>query len=217
MLWLKVSQHKEKPLHLGCIYRPPSSPAAYWEKLECVLSQVDGDDIVLMGDLNVDFLSPTSDLFNSLNCSVLLPFGLQNVIQAPTLISTSQNSSLDVILTNMVAVHSGTVVSCDLSDHSLVHAIPGCSFSSDDENSTNQYVRHRRDFSHFDQNEFCNVLLSYGISEFSTDNSYPMWLEWSTKFTTSLDTIAPGKRVYCLRQRRCQFMTTDLLQLIRDR
>ena len=163
LLWLKVFLHKEKPFHLGCIYRPPSSPAAYWEKLESVLSQVDGEIIVLMGDLNVDFLSPTSYLFNSLNRSVLLPFGLQNVIQAPTRISTSRNSSrsLDVILTNMVAVNRGTVVSCDFTDHSLVHAIVGCASSSDVENRTNQHVRDRRDFSPFDKNEFCNVLLSY--------------------------------------------------------
>ena len=54
-------------LNVGCLYRPPDERVQFWTTLEEVLEPLEGSDIVLLGELNVDTLDKTHPQFSYLN------------------------------------------------------------------------------------------------------------------------------------------------------
>ena len=87
------------------MYRPPSADQSFWKK--ATLEGAEREEIVLLGDLNVDFLQPSSANFSHLKEALLLPLSLSNLIAQPTGFAKNSHTSLDVVLTNCDKVHSG--------------------------------------------------------------------------------------------------------------
>ena len=214
LLWVRLHLRKRgSGLLVGCVYRPPSADASFWTKVEELLEGAEGEEILLLGDLNVDFLQPDSASFAHLKRSLLLPLDLTNLITEPTRFSKNGHSSLDVLLTNTGKLHSGSLKDCDLSDHCLVTAHLDCD-STLSRNFRPSFFR--RDFRQFDPDTFPGLLRNSSLSHFESDDVNAMWSEWSGKFLEVLDVVAPMK-CYTPKRKKCPFMTAELLQLIHQR
>ena len=114
MLWIELSLRKQK-ITIGCLYQPPNSSVQLWSDLEDALEGLEGSEIILLGDLNVDVLNKSDPNFGHLNstCSILQ---LDILVFTPTRFS----KCLDVILTNSPHVTFSNVYPVDFSDHALV-------------------------------------------------------------------------------------------------
>ena len=221
MLWLTSRRRRNAaPFHLGCLYRPPNSPASFWTSLAQELTELQGNSLVLMGDLNVDSLQPTSQLYSSLFTYFLLPFNFLNCIHDPTRVCPKSSSSIDYILSNTDAVSGGIVHDFEHSDHCLVCATlttpDPYSFPTD----CNQRLP-SRDFSNTDIKQLETLLESANLCNFSLSSSVNSMVdEWTSKVDSVLDLVAPYKPPKHYRhapRRKCPFVTSELQALIRRR
>ena len=202
LLWVRIlSSNVGRGLLVGCIYRPPSSGVEYWQKLGATLEGAENEEMVLLGDLNVDFLKKSTAPYHHLQDAVLLPLNLNNVINSATRFTSHGSSSLDVVLSNTDSIHSGEVIDTEISDHALVMAKYRRATTQP---PSRRCQRMRRDLRHLDVDRFANLLCSAGLSEFSHDDADGMWQEWQTKFTQALDKAAPLQSV-AVSNKRCSF------------
>ena len=84
-LWIEILLENTSPLLICFLYRPPDSPTDWYDKfqaeVECASSF--SSNIILIGDLNIDFLKPLSQIWQN----ILESFGLCQRIKEPTRIS----------------------------------------------------------------------------------------------------------------------------------
>ena len=216
LMWLRAGTGKDSTL-FGCIYRPPSEPVEFWNRLATSTEQLDGENIVLLGDINVDFLRQTSSAFHHLKDTLLLPCRLANKVTEATRITGSTRTSIDCILTNIDRVPSASVVDCEFSDHRLViTSVPVPIMDARSNTTTHQT---RRDYRNFNAQRFCDMLLSSDLHIFTSRTPDLMLDEWTGKVNAVLDIIAPyvTRKHRKSRRKNCPFMTSPLLALIRKR
>ena len=128
--------------------------------------------ILVLGDLNMNFLQSDSALFSHLNRTMLLPLQLTHLITQATRFSKGGQAGLDVVLSNSDKLHSGSVRDCDVSDHCLVTATLDCD-SHLVKNTPPMYFR--RDFRQFDRNTFQLLLQNTDLSQFDSYDVNEMW------------------------------------------
>ena len=119
LLWVRIPlRGRHRGLLVGCIYRPPSAGVDYWQLLEETMEGAEEEEIVLLGDLNVDFLKPASPSLRHLHQALLLPLNLSNLITGTvTRFYKGSCTSLDVVLSNSESLNSGLVADTDVSIH----------------------------------------------------------------------------------------------------
>ena len=77
----------------------------------------DYENIIVIGDLNIDLTNPSTDTFNLLS-ELCANFNLKNLIKGITCNKSEQGSSIDVILTNKPRSFFNTnITETGLSDH----------------------------------------------------------------------------------------------------
>lgn len=117
LVWLKLSTARSF-IHLACTYRPPNSPASYWDKLSASLSKVldlGHSPVFILGDLNNNYFENVNDLKQ-----LAIVYNLSQLIDQPTRIPS--NTLLDPILTNSPnTVLSSGVLDPFCSDHKPVY------------------------------------------------------------------------------------------------
>lgn len=119
-----VVYDKINNVYFLCIYRPPSGAIGeFLNRLEMLLSRLHGSDILLAGDLNIDYLDKNAsqtqnltDLFLSLNFKML--------IEDPTRITEGSSTLIDYFSVNFWDKHlcEATVLPSGLSDHEAILA-----------------------------------------------------------------------------------------------
>ena len=224
MLWVQLQgkSSASELLIIGCTYRPPSAPVSYWSTLSTALLPLQGLDVVMLGDLNADFLLnpiPSTSL-RHLQTDIMLPLNLQNRIADPTRVTSTSSSSIDCILSNVDSVSDGVVLPSPISDHSLVLA----RYTEPTAGSfCRTHTRATRNFQQFDLQRFETLLHNSNLMQFSSSDVDSMLEEWECKFVQALDVVAPPVPSRPIPRRHqpkgptCPFMTTELLQLIEQR
>ena len=105
------------------IYRPPSSDLTdFFEKLELSLNKAfsNYDNIIIMGDINIDTHDPTDCGYDKL-ISLCETFDLKNLIKDKTYFANTHKSSSDVILTNRPrSFQHSLTYETGLSDHNHI-------------------------------------------------------------------------------------------------
>lgn len=118
---MSVKSGKSK-IAIGCIYRPPSIPASCLNDMELILSYLNSeyDELILTGDLNLNFLQPSPHVNHF--CNILNTFDMHQIIKAPTRITLTSSTLLDVIcLNNSCKVIVSGTEDLDFTDHSLIY------------------------------------------------------------------------------------------------
>lgn len=123
-LWILANINNKK-VAFGVVYRPPNLKISSLDMLEEVLTYVVGesDDVILAGDLNVDFSKKDSCnyiyLQNIFDC-----FNLIQLIQEPTRIAESSSTLIDIICTDQQekVIECGTIDLLNMTDHFLTYA-----------------------------------------------------------------------------------------------
>ena len=114
-LWLCIKYKNYKVL-LGALYKPPT---VSYTNLMCLATiGVQFDYAILLGDLNIDFLSQNID--RKFLMDICESFKLTQVINEPTRISRSSSSLIDRELS---VLDTGTVEMYNMTDHRLTYCI----------------------------------------------------------------------------------------------
>ena len=125
-LWLKIQVRNLKSIIICTVYRPLDTPLTCWENdLTTTLIYALSLDkpVYIMGDLNCNLLSTECRELKSLT-SFYESFNLSQLIAAPTRVTESSWSLLDVILASQTKqVVKAGVMDSSISDHDMVFAI----------------------------------------------------------------------------------------------
>lgn len=105
-------------------YKPPTvSPAAYLQQLSDIIKSVNSKELVILGDINMDW---SDNLSKSLKATAS-KLGLSQLIKNPTRICKTRNSILDLIFTNQPAKYGiAGIINTSVSDHSFIFAVRKC-------------------------------------------------------------------------------------------
>ncbi|XP_031330766.1 uncharacterized protein LOC116161527 [Photinus pyralis] len=149
-LWISITINKIK-VAVGVVYKPPNVSTTHLNELELTLSHLtlESNEIILLGDINVDFLTNNNSL-KYLN-NILEIYNLHQIISDPTRITNTSSTLIDVICVNKTrkVLNSGTMDAENISDHRLVH----CTIDLDVEKPTNRKLI-MKDFRNFIPEEF---------------------------------------------------------------
>ena len=123
ILWLEIRFDKSQCL-LGVVYRPPDSPAAFWEDFQSVIDMAklcDISNIIITGDLNSD---PNTNNGNKLK-TFIERNNLYMHIHEPTRITPTSETCLDQIITSNLNIVKSVHVKPPISmnDHCTVGAV----------------------------------------------------------------------------------------------
>ena len=120
MLWIGLKFAKKEYM-VGCLYRPPNSSVKFWPTLEDALGCLEGYEVILMGDLNVDTSDQRDKNYVHMK-HVCLSLNLRNLISSPTRITATTAKTLDVLLTNIdqCSITNGITEQVDFSDHASI-------------------------------------------------------------------------------------------------
>ena len=104
------------------IYRPPNADIKqFFIHFEDILSSlyIAYDNMLCIGDLNIDLLNINSSIFNDLE-HIVSTFNLKQIITEPTRITNTNMSLLDPIFCNFENIIESGVIHTNISDHSPV-------------------------------------------------------------------------------------------------
>ena len=125
-LWVCINVPNNRRKIIGVVYRPPAGSAdRCLEMLRSTIENVQANhnaEITIMGDLNINYKLRNSSPFKILK-DIEREFGLKQLINEPTRITSRSATLIDLILTDSVhIVHSG-VMNVSISDHQPVYYI----------------------------------------------------------------------------------------------
>ena len=201
--WCEVACRPRSCL-VGTIYRPPSEPVGYWDKLDehlCAALRPQPNAIVC-GDFNVNIdLSARDPQYHYLS-DLLNSYALHHGVNKSTRFSsTGQDSTLDLILNNFDPSTTAKIIPVAFSDHAAVASdfhliVPR---GSDTKRLYRNY--HRINHDHFrrdlTQKNLCSI----------TGNPSAMWTEWSSRFIEVLDVHPHFKVITERRSLQCHGLT----------
>lgn len=125
--WLQIHLPYQKDILIGCCYRPPSANIGYMDEVNSMLDQVYdlSMEVILTGDLNVDWLLPHCPLKQRL-MNIANSCSFKQMVKQPTRISINKkgittSSCIDHIYVNRKELYSKAIsVPVGYSDHNLV-------------------------------------------------------------------------------------------------
>ena len=98
LLWLSIHRGNFR-LTLGTFYRPPNAPVDILDQLQSSLQNIECsrfNNLVLLGDFNVDFGSSTGSLFTKLE-NTMSTFMLKQMVTEPTHFHSGGSSMIDLV------------------------------------------------------------------------------------------------------------------------
>ena len=211
-LWLNVKRNHSKSITVGTMYRPPSTCHTYYDAMVDILDTItcEDDDVVLMGDLNYNYVYDETLSRNPINYIEQLT-GLSQIITQPTRVTLTSSSLLDVILTTNPTHHIKTnVVPISMSDHYMLYTVINCKLVQTKEPITITV----RNYKKFTQDNFKRDLyermpdVQYRIINDHL-NVNEAWSFWKDTFEQVCSVHAPLRTIR-VRNRRNPLMTPDI-------
>ena len=117
---LEIIKPKSKPVLIASAYWPPNSQIEFLDKIEVLFQNLDNDnkELIIVGDLNCDFLSNNLSNHTKRFNDIVNIFQLTQLINQPTRITEKTASLLDVALVNNPEnISHSEVLHVGISDH----------------------------------------------------------------------------------------------------
>lgn len=195
---------------IGC-YRPPSAMSEALANLTEVLSSYNGTEMVLLGDLNLDWLSDKSEALKS-TCNSL---NLVQLIDSPTRFNSSKSKGdtlLDVVLTNAAHKYTAIGVFANMSDHCVIGCVRDTKIPK-----SKGLVIFRRCFKHFSEQAFLHDLADIEWDRLALiptiDDAVALF---QSQFLTIANKHAPLKK-FRVKNRDNPWFSNELAQLLHSR
>ena len=128
---IEINSKSKRSTLVSCIYRKPgTSIAEFSDIIEELFGNCKNKNMYLCGDLNIDFLKYETHEHTKHFIDALFSLGLFPLINKPTRITTSTETLIDNIFTNILSAHhnSGILIT-DVSDHLPIFTIDSRSTS----------------------------------------------------------------------------------------
>ena len=212
-VWVDLLLPKSKPITVGSCYRPPDDNN-FLSNLEVIISQVKSDcELILLGDLNIDYLRKTGPLFSKLE-SMLHIFACKQVINSPTRVTDSCSSLLDhIICNNENRISQSGTISIGVSDHFLIYCTR--KIYRGQSNHLHNTIK-VRSLKNYNQENLVNAISAADWSEVYCSDVNKAWGTFKEIFISLIDSIAPVKEIR-LKKRTEPWMNNDILESIRLR
>ena len=110
---------KRSTILFGCLYRPPDQKVHFWTDLEKPLEGLEGHDVILVGDINVEALNSNDPNYSHL-MNICLSLNLSNMVEVPTRYSATTQKCIDPILTSCNYVTTVRATHVDFTDHASI-------------------------------------------------------------------------------------------------
>ena len=212
-MWLELKQ-KSRATLIGFVYRNPASTYNWYDDFISMMDKINKKDpnVLILGDFNIDLLMPQI----SWECTTSL-FGLHQLIDEPTRITSSSATLIDHIYTNNLNMISDVHTSdIHISDHKPIFC--KWSFKMPTKSSKGHTTIQFRSMKHFNKDFFLNDLSNISFSNvlriYSADEALTLWYD---KFCPVLNKHAP------LRQKRVKhptlprWLTQDIMHAMKIR
>ena len=215
-IWLEISPVKGKSFLVGNMYRPPDSKVEYNDRFENFIDNVltEEKEFLLLGDFNKNLFNEDTDRdWGNFTTSL----GLTQLINEPTRVTKDSKTLIDhIYTTNEENIRSVKVEKICVSDHYAIFCNRSSHISPDKANQ-HQTITYRS-FKNFVESNFLNDLNSvpWEIIE-SFDDVDDIVSAWMTLFTETLDKHAPIKSHRIKRKYQPDWLTPEILDLIKDR
>ena len=138
---------------IGVIYKSPKEYfTAYGDILEILAFMTSKyNNVVLLGDYNIDQLKPETASYKYFKNTILEPLALQQFVKEPTRITKDTSTLIDLVLSNTInnIKHTGVVDIPGISDHCMVYL----AFALKRPKFKPKVIR-RRDFRNFSEENF---------------------------------------------------------------
>ena len=155
-VWVEITTDDGSSYLLCSMYRPPSSRNDYYDMMieNIELASVSDHEIILMGDLNFDYVIDESLSSNPIHLIESL-FEMTQLVENATRRTITTSTLIDVILTTASEKHLLTgILETTFSDHYCVYTVLDISKPTLSKHKHN-YVKFR-DFKNFDETAFLN-------------------------------------------------------------
>ncbi len=211
-LALKLELHKDHCITVVGCYRPPSACSETLSSLNNQLSALDFNEIIIIGDLNFDWLTPVSDGFKSL-CDSYNLTQLVNGSTRPNDKFPDKSSLLDLFLTNSPHKYSDVgIFANDVSDHCVIATVRRAKLPK----SKPQMI-HKRDYKHFCEQAFQHDVWHFDWSRISLINDVELaWNFFHNAFIAIINKHAPIRK-FRVKGRNNPWFTPELSGLLKLR
>jgi exonuclease III len=216
--WIKLPSFfgTNKNLLLCSLYRPPNSKVEYFNQIIDNIEKavVAGDEIVILGDLNIDVAHDKRQGSNGIIKLENL-FSITQLIQNYTRVTIDTKTLIDVILCTAPQHHIASgVIKYTLSDHYAIYTVIQNKFK-------HKQLGHKystfRDYKRFVLHDFLNDLHSSLSNEFAFpckfSNVDSAWYNWKRIFNKVSDDHAPLK-TFRTRSKPNSFITPEIRSLM---
>lgn len=211
-IWTDILLPKSKPILVGTIYRPQTH-TDFLDKFDQMLSNVCfSQETYILGDLNI-CSRKKPPMFHKYN-NLITAAGFDQIIKEPTRVDANSKSTIDHILCNSLnKVCQSGVIPIGLSDHFITF----CSRKTVKGIFACHNTVKMRVMKHYSVDIFTSLLENCDWSSVLQSNCVnSAWVNFKSKLTSVLDKVAP-KRIIRIKQRTEPWMSSDILEKIRQR
>ena len=216
-LWIKVQCKKSKSFLVCATYRPEDAPLNSFEDLlkpSYIQALVYNKPIVILGDLNCDYLKKSCPKFKALD-NFSSEMNLYQLIKSPTRITETSATLIDVIFVSSTSlVRESGVMSRSISDHLPVYA----KLKLQRPKTAPQFVR-IRSYKNYTASSFAAELASKAdhlLTVFNENDVDTKLNNFNCVLQTVLDGHAPMRNIK-IRSRSCPFVNQDIRNLMHSR
>ena len=213
--WLKIKRNRCKDIILANVYRPPTGNVGKAIKhlgqgLESLARPA--DEILIMGDFNVDYQNK-----KSINFKKLIFFekanSLEQKISTTTRNTTSSKTLIDIALTNIKHIRSAGALDSFLSDHQPIYILKK---KLKDKRKTDQSFE-GRSYSHYNRQTFMeNVSNADWAPFYECNDPAAAWEKMIRIITEEADRMCPV-RDYKIRNSKPPWIVSELIEQMKDR
>lgn len=215
--WIELKRERQKSIVVGCVYRHPTNDLNQFKTtMEQKLTEVNnqGHEVVIVGDININFLNYCTNNHTSEYLDMLLNLGFMPVITKSTRITDHTSTLIDHIYTNtpQKVLKSGICLA-DISDHLPIFCTIGSKLPNVKE------LKFYRDFSNFKKESFLNDLNNIdfrSLINFDVNNSMENIVG---ALKSVCDIHAPVKKVSNakIKQQKKPWITNSILNSIKNK